>query len=107
MPNMPVLVTQFQILKTRDYVLLVFGSPSGDVADGKIASEESYRLALTHETFKELAASMAATAGEAEPQKPGALSLQATPYPKPLRAVGEKEADEDPVVPRIIQNFRH
>lgn len=59
MPHLPAFVTNFEILRSQDYVLLSFGTPTGEVEQGRMLTEELQKLALTHPRFLEFAAAIA------------------------------------------------
>ena len=50
----PVFVTQYEILRTSDYVLLTLSAPTGEVQDGRMGVQEVQRIALTYPRFLEL-----------------------------------------------------
>jgi len=50
----PVFVTQYEILRTPDYVLLTLSAPTGEVQDGRMGVQEVQRIALTYARFLEL-----------------------------------------------------
>ena len=68
----PVFVTQYEILRTSDYVLLTLSAPTGEVQDGQMGVQEVQRIALTYPRFLELTRLMAQIAGNmtAQPSAP-------------------------------------
>ena len=58
MASSPVFITSYEILRSRDYVLLTFNSPTGEVVDGTMQTVEMQHVALTIPRFLELAGAM-------------------------------------------------
>lgn len=85
----PVFVTQYEILRSSDYVLVTLSAPTGEVQDGRMGVQEVQRIALTYPRFLELTSLMAQIAGNMTGQ-PAALARK-----KPDRGgrAGEDEAD--------------
>src|SRR6185312_14865982 len=54
----PAFITQYEILRSRDYVLIAFSYPTGEITDGSMRTEEAQRIALTIPRFLELAGAM-------------------------------------------------
>ena len=63
MSSPPAFVTQYEILRSQDYVMLTFSTPTGEVVDGRMQTQEIQRIALTHPRFLELAAAIGQIAG--------------------------------------------
>src|SRR4051794_35080480 len=73
MASSPAFVTQYEILRSRDYVLITFSHPTGEIVDGAMRTEEAQRIALTIPRFLELAGAMSQIAH----------SIQALNQPRP------------------------
>jgi hypothetical protein len=58
MASTPVFITQYELLRSQDYVLITFRAPSGKVVDGRMQTDEVQRVALTIPRFLELAATL-------------------------------------------------
>jgi|GEM_PF-6029956 hypothetical protein len=69
----PAFITQYEILRSRDYVLIAFSYPTGEITDGSMRTEEAQRIALTIPRFLELAGAMSQIAH----------SIQAANQPRP------------------------
>lgn len=54
--NPPVLITRAHIGKGPGIVLLSFAAPAGELGKGSVDNVEVFRVAMTHSTFKEVAA---------------------------------------------------
>jgi hypothetical protein len=55
MASTPVFVTQYEFLRSQDYVLITLSAPSGQVVDGRMQTEDVQKVALTIPRFLELA----------------------------------------------------
>jgi len=58
MASTPAFVTQYELLRSQDYVLITLSAPSGKVVDGRMQTEDVQRVALTIPRFLELAQTM-------------------------------------------------
>lgn len=63
MPSPPAFVTQYEILRSQDYVMITLRTPTGDVIDGRMQTQEIQKIALTHPRFLEFAAAIGQIAG--------------------------------------------
>ena len=79
MPQIPAFVTNYEILRSQDYVLLTFATPTGEVDQGRMITQEVQKLALTHPRFLEFAAAVAQMAAVMQ-------SANAQPAPAARRA---------------------
>ena len=55
-PSLPVFITNFEILRSQDYVMITFSTPTGEVVDGRMQTLELQRITLSHSRFLEFAA---------------------------------------------------
>jgi hypothetical protein len=93
MASTPVFVTQYEILRSQDYVLLTLSAPSGKVADGRMQTEEVERVALTIPRFLEFAA----TLGQMADNIKAHLAAARAAAPRAERAApGIGDVDEGP-----------
>lgn len=59
MPSLPVFITNYEILRSQDYVMITFSTPTGEVVDGRMRTVEVQRFTLSHSRFVEFAAGVA------------------------------------------------
>ena len=92
MASTPVFITQYELLRSSDYVLITLSAPSGQVQDGRMQTEDVQRVALTIPRFLEFAATMAQMADNIRV----AINAgrPAAPPPKPSRAEPRAAANE-------------
>jgi hypothetical protein len=83
MASSPAFITQYEILRSRDYVLITFSFPTGEIADGAMRTEEVQRIALTIPRFLELAGAMSQIAH----------SIQALNQPRPQAVAPPKRSE--------------
>lgn len=62
--NPPVFVTRAHVGKGPGIVLISFAAPAGELGQGSVENVEVARIAMTHATFKEVAALFNFTLGE-------------------------------------------
>jgi hypothetical protein len=62
----PTFVTQYEILRTSDYVLLTLSAPTGEVVDGKMQVIPVHQISLTLQRFVELSRLMGGIAANIE-----------------------------------------
>ena len=91
----PILVTNFEIVRSQDYVLITFSTPTGEVANGRMQTQEVQRLALTHPRFLELAAALGQMAANmaASPPPPRPAPRQ---EPRAINQDDEGQTDAKP-----------
>lgn len=88
----PALVTNFEILRTQDYVLITFSTPTGEVANGRMQTQEVQRLALTHPRFLELAAALGQIAANMSASAPPSRPAPPTsPRQEPRAAINQDD----------------
>jgi hypothetical protein len=94
----PVFITQYELLRSQDYVLITLSAPSGKVADGRMQTEDVQRVALTIPRFLEFAATMGQMADNirlainaGRPAQPPSKTRRAE-----RRAVGDAPDDDEP-----------
>ena len=51
----PIFITQYEVLRTSDYVLLTLSAPTGEVVDGKMQVAPIQQMAFTLGRFVEMA----------------------------------------------------
>lgn len=95
MASVPVFITQYELLRSQDYVLVTFSTPSGEVIDGRMQTQEIQRVALTMPRFLELAAMFASMAANiTNPPAPRALGpSRSAPGASPRPDADEAEAE--------------
>jgi hypothetical protein len=96
----PVFITQYEILRTSDYVLITVSAPTGEVVDGKMQVQEVQQLALTLGRFVEMAGLMtqiAKSIGAPDPQNAWRRGVEAPGAPR--QGDGEAEDAEAPKLP--------
>lgn len=101
----PVFITQYEILRTSDFVLLTLSAPTGEVVDGKMQVQEVQQVALTLGRFVEMAGLMSQIAkkiGAPDPQD--AWRRDAEPAAKPKPADGETEQAPKPPGDWVIRH---
>lgn len=100
MASAPAFITQYELLRSQDYVLITLSTPSGKVVDGRMETEEIQRVALTIPRFLEMAASLAQMADNIR-QTLGA-GRPAAPLQRPAEtrapASGDAADDDEPAV---------
>jgi hypothetical protein len=96
MPSTPVFVTQYEILRSQDYVLLTLSAPSGKVVDGRMQTDEVERVALTIPRFLEFAATLGQMADNIRAHL--AAARAATPAPARSDRAATADADEGPTL---------
>jgi hypothetical protein len=89
----PVFITQYEILRTSDYVLLTLSAPTGEVEDGKMQVQPVAQVALTLSRFVEMAGLMSQIAKKiAGPSPPNAWRRRKEPGGAPG---ADSDAEED------------
>jgi hypothetical protein len=68
MASSPAFITQYEILRSRDYVLITFSYPTGELVDGAMRIEPAQRIALTLPRFLELTGAMSQIAQSIQAQ---------------------------------------
>jgi hypothetical protein len=66
----PVLVTRAHVGKGPGMVLISLGAPAGNIGRVQVEVAEVLRLAMTHDTFREITQLFVRTLNEIEPQPP-------------------------------------
>lgn len=86
MASTPIFITQYELLRSQDYVLITLSAPSGKVVDGRMETEDVQRVALTIPRFLELAQTMGQMADNirqalnaGRPARPAAQPRRETP----------------------------
>jgi hypothetical protein len=83
-------VTKYEILRANDYVIITFSSPSGEVADGRLKTDEVARLAMTIPSFIDFVRTASQLADRAaEELRPKAAAVEPPKEPR-----SESAADE-------------
>ena len=86
MPSPPAFVTQYEILRSQDYVMLTLSTPTGEVIDGRMQTQEVQKIALTHPRFLEFAAAIGQIAGNIQATAEAArVAAQAARLPEKRR----------------------
>jgi hypothetical protein len=68
--NPPVLITRANVGKGPGMVLVSLGAPAGELGKGPIENFEILRIAMTHDTFREITQLFVRTLNELEPRPP-------------------------------------
>lgn len=55
MTSMPAFITQYEFLRSSDYVLVTLSAPTGEIVDGQMQVAEVQKVALTLPRFLEMA----------------------------------------------------
>lgn len=97
---LPAFVTTYEILRSQDYVMITFSTPTGEVKDGHLQTQEVQKLAFTYPRFLEFARDIAQIANTAQaplqpvhdaptssPREPRVLNGQGDDRPRPGGAV--------------------
>ena len=91
--NPPVLITRAHVGKGPGIVLISFAAPAGELGQGSVENVEVVRVAMTHTTFKEVAALFNFTLGElgmGQPVAPTPANEPARRFDRRPRPVPEK-----------------
>ena len=86
MASPPVFITQYEVLRSDDYVLIRLNAPAGPVVDGRALTAEVQCIALTLPKFVQLAgvlSSMAASITGQAPARPATPATGRAPDHKP------------------------
>jgi hypothetical protein len=89
LPPFPALVTTYEILCSQDYVIITFSTPTGEVKNGQMQTQEVQKLALTLSRFLEFAANIAKISDTV--REPAASVL-----PGPTNSRGQPPEKDDP-----------
>lgn len=89
-PPLPAFVTTYEILRSQDYVMITFSTPTGEVRDGQMLTQEVQKLAFTYPRFVEFAAAVAQI--ERTIQLPQPAKRPSAPEPEPAQVAREKRS---------------
>ena len=89
----PVFVTQYEVLRTQDYVLITLSAPTGEVVGGTMQIQEVQRVALTIPRFLEMVGALSQIARNIET---GAQPSKPKPQREPRKGFEDEDRPREP-----------